>query len=91
MSTNKILVSKIINDNIFEIILNNPTKRNPLSLELINRLQDLLNKLKKNKKVKVILIKSTGASFCSGHDLKEVRSYASSKTKLLNLFKNVVN
>ena len=87
MSTNKILLSKIINNNIFEIILNNPTKRNPLSLELINKLQDLLNTLKKNKKVKVILIKSTGASFCSGHDLKEVRSYASSKTKLLNLFK----
>ena len=49
MSTNKILVTKIINDNIFEIILNNPTKRNPLSLELINSLQDLLNKLKKIK------------------------------------------
>ena len=47
MSTNKILISKIINDNILEIILNNPTKRNPLSLELINKLQDLLNTLKK--------------------------------------------
>ena len=49
MSTNKILLSKIINNNIFEIILNNPTKRNPLSLELINELQDLLNTLKKIK------------------------------------------
>ena len=52
MSTNKILLSKIINDNILEIILNNPTKRNPLSLELINKLQDLLNTLKKIKKLK---------------------------------------
>ena len=48
MSTNKILLHKIINNNICEIILNNPAKRNPLSLELINSLQTLLNNLKNN-------------------------------------------
>ena len=87
MSTNKILLHKIINNNICEIILNNPAKRNPLSLELINSLQTLLNNLKKYKSVKVILLKSTGPSFCSGHDLKEVKSFSSSNTKLLKLFK----
>ena len=70
MSTNKILLTKIIKGSICEIILNNPTKRNPLSLELILLLQNLFNSLKKNKKIKVILLKSTGPSFCSGHDLK---------------------
>ena len=87
MSTNKILLTKIIKGSICEIVLNNPTKRNPLSLELILLLQNLFNSLKKNKKIKVILLKSTGPSFCSGHDLKEVNGFSNSKSKLLNLFK----
>ena len=87
MSTNKILLTKIIKGSICEIVLNNPTKRNPLSLELILLLQNLFNSLKKNKKIKVILLKSTGPSFCSGHDLKEVKGFSNSKSKLLNLFK----
>ncbi|MDA9655203.1 enoyl-CoA hydratase-related protein, partial [Pelagibacteraceae bacterium] len=33
------------------------------------------------------IIKSTGPSFCSGHDLKEVKQSSSSKYKLLELFK----
>ena len=87
MSTNKIFLYKIINNNVCEITLNNPSKRNPLSLELIISFQSLLNNLKKNKTIKVIILKSTGPSFCSGHDLKEVQSCSSSKVKLLNLFK----
>ena len=87
MSTNKILLNKIIKGSIFEIILNNPSKRNPLSLELILELQHLFDSIKRNKKIKVILLKSTGPSFCSGHDLKEVKSFSSSNKKLSNLFK----
>ena len=86
MSTNKILLNKIIKGSICEITLNNPTKRNPLSLKLILLLQELFNNLKSNKKIKVILLKSTGPSFCSGHDLKEVKAFQIQK-KLLNLFK----
>ena len=49
-------------------------------------LQNLFNNLKKNKEIKVILLRSTGPSFCSGHDLKEVKSFSNSSTKLSNLF-----
>ena len=63
MSTNKILLNKIIKGSICEITLNNPTKRNPLSLKLILLLQELFNNLKSNKKIKVILLRSTGPSF----------------------------
>ncbi|MBF96608.1 MAG: Enoyl-CoA-hydratase [Alphaproteobacteria bacterium MarineAlpha9_Bin4] len=87
MSTNKIFLHKIINNNICEITLNNPLKRNPLSLELITSLQALFHKLKKSKMVKVVILKSTGPSFCSGHDLNEVRKLSKSKVRLLNLFK----
>ena len=50
MSTNKILLTKIIKGSICEVTLNNPTKRNPLSLQLIIFLQDLFNSLKKKKR-----------------------------------------
>ena len=42
MSTNKILLTKIIKGSICEITLNNPSKRNPLSLELILLLQEFV-------------------------------------------------
>ena len=78
MSTNKILLINNKGDGILEATLNNPSSRNPLSLELISLLQDLFDSLKRNKKIKVLLLKSTGPSFCSGHDLKEVKSFSKS-------------
>ncbi len=86
MNKQAILTTEIKNNCIYIIKLNNPKKRNPLSLKLINTLQEEFNNLKKNKNVKVIIIKSTGPSFCSGHDLKEVKAAANYKPKLLALF-----
>lgn len=79
--------TQTINKNIYVIELSNPSKRNPLSLSLLKILQKELDSLKKNKTIKVVIIQSTGPSFSSGHDLKEVRSTSSSSKKLLNLFK----
>ena len=84
---NKILNTELINKCIYTMTLNNPVKRNPLSLELINTIQKELIYIKKNKNIKVVIIKSTGPSFCSGHDLKEVKQSSSSKDKLIELFK----
>ena len=79
--------TKIEKKNIYIIELNNPKKRNPLSRELIKRLQNEFDYLKKNKQIKVVIIQSTGTTFSAGHDLNEVRKTAQSKRKLLNLFK----
>ena len=73
MSTNKILLANY--HGICEITLNNPTK---LFYQLILLLQELFNNLKKQK-IKVILLKSTGPSFCSGHDPKEVKAFQNQK------------
>ncbi len=83
----KILNTELKNKCIYIMTLNNPEKRNPLSLELITALQKEFVYIKKNKDVKVVVIRSTGSSFCSGHDLKEVKKSSSSKDKLLELFK----
>ena len=79
--------TKLEKDNIYIIELNNPKKRNPLSLELIKSLQNEFDDIKKNKQIKVVIIQSTGPSFSAGHDLTEVRKSAKSEIKLLNLFK----
>ena len=79
--------TKIEKNNIYIIELNDPAKRNPLSLELIKSLQKEFDNLKKNKFIKVVVIQSKGPSFSSGHDLNEVKRSAKSEKKLLNLFK----
>ena len=71
--------TKLEKNNIYIIELNNPKKRNPLSLELIKSLQNEFDYIKKNKQIKVVVIQSTGPSFSAGHDLTEVRKSAKSK------------
>ncbi len=80
--------TKIEKKGIYIIELNNPKKRNPLSSALIKCLQNEFNKIKKNKLIKVVIISSTGPTFCAGHDLNEVRQSAKSERKLLSLFKS---
>ncbi|XP_042728858.1 enoyl-CoA hydratase domain-containing protein 3, mitochondrial [Lagopus leucura] len=54
------------------IILNNPGKRNALSLSMLQALkEDLLHDVK-SKELRVIVISAEGPVFCSGHDLKEL-------------------
>ncbi|KAM6092496.1 enoyl-CoA hydratase domain-containing protein 3, mitochondrial [Theristicus caerulescens] len=56
------------------IILNNPGKRNALSLSMLRSLrEDLLHDVK-SKDLRVIVISAEGPVFCSGHDLKELSS-----------------
>ncbi|NXI62558.1 ECHD3 protein, partial [Anseranas semipalmata] len=56
------------------IILNNPKKRNALSLSMLQALkEDLLHDIK-SKDLRVIIISAEGPVFCSGHDLKELSS-----------------
>ena len=54
------------------ITLNHPEKRNPLSLNMLKELNDLLDNLKKSKDVRVVIVRGAGKIFSSGHDLSEV-------------------
>ncbi|XP_072528536.1 enoyl-CoA hydratase domain-containing protein 3, mitochondrial [Salminus brasiliensis] len=59
---------------IRRIILNNPKKRNALSLAMLNSLrEDILTDLDDND-LRVIIISAQGPVFSSGHDLKELTS-----------------
>jgi enoyl-CoA hydratase/carnithine racemase len=59
------------NSAVHTIKINNPAKRNALSYSV---LEDLVTQFKQVKQAKVIVLWSEGPVFCSGHDLKELRS-----------------
>jgi len=54
------------------ITLNNPEKRNALSLAMLKELHQMLDELKEKEDVKVVIIKGAGKIFSSGHDLVEM-------------------
>ncbi len=54
------------------ITLNRPKQRNALSLGLMKEIQDQLNLIGKNRKIRVVIIRGNGPDFCSGHDMNEL-------------------
>uniref|UniRef100_A0A8C8RLK8 Enoyl-CoA hydratase domain-containing protein 3, mitochondrial n=1 Tax=Pelusios castaneus TaxID=367368 RepID=A0A8C8RLK8_9SAUR len=61
-------------DGVRHIILNNPTKRNALSLSMLKCLRDDILHDIESKALRVIIISAEGPVFSAGHDLKELSS-----------------
>uniref|UniRef100_A0A8D0VME9 Enoyl-CoA hydratase domain-containing protein 3, mitochondrial n=2 Tax=Sus scrofa TaxID=9823 RepID=A0A8D0VME9_PIG len=59
-------------DGIRSIVLNNPKRRNALSLAMLKSLQSDLLHDAESRDLKVIVISAEGPVFSSGHDLKEL-------------------
>ena len=62
---------------------------NALSTALISELHDVLKSLKKEKKLRVLIISSKGKHFCAGADLKERSSM--NKSEARSAVKNIQN
>lgn len=54
------------------LTLNNPSKINALSRQMIGEIIHLLNKVSTDETLKVLVIKATGKHFCAGHYLAEM-------------------
>lgn len=54
------------------ITLNRPETRNALSMDLLAELEELISRISKERRVRVVVIKGAGKVFSSGHDLKEI-------------------
>ena len=61
-----------VEDDIGFITLSRPEKRNALSMNLMAEMIDLLKAVKKDNRVRVVIIKAEGPVFSSGHDLSEM-------------------
>jgi enoyl-CoA hydratase/carnithine racemase len=57
------------------LTLNRPEARNPLSLELIEKLHGTITELGGSEPVRAIVITGADTAFSSGHDLKELTSH----------------
>lgn len=59
---------------ITTLTLNRPKQYNALSAALLAELEQSLNAIAHDKTVRVLVIAGSGAAFCAGHDLKEMRA-----------------
>ena len=59
---------------ICNLTLNRPKARNALSFELMELMIAELKTINQNNNLKVVILDAKGPAFCSGHDLKELKS-----------------
>ena len=57
---------------VANITLNNPSKLNVLSDEMLDTLSNALGELATDKNIRVVTLKGAGKAFCAGHDLREM-------------------
>jgi enoyl-CoA hydratase/carnithine racemase len=57
---------------VARVTLNNPTKRNALSLALMTELTACLRETSALPETRVIVLAANGPAFCAGHDLREM-------------------
>ena len=60
-------------DGICTLTLNRPAQRNALSIALMEAVSEQLDQIKDDPAVRAVIVTGAGPSFCSGHDLKELR------------------
>jgi enoyl-CoA hydratase len=54
---------------VLRVTLNRPERRNALSLELMEELDDLLTRVEADRETRVLILRGAGKGFCSGYDL----------------------
>ncbi len=73
MTTSDSLVLLNTADGIATLTLNQPERRNSLSMTMLEALSGALAQLAEDDSTRVVVLTATGTVFCAGHDLKEVR------------------
>lgn len=61
-------------DGVCTLTLNRPAQFNPLSVDMIQALQQQLDAVAGDASVRVVLLAGAGKAFCAGHDLREMRA-----------------
>ena len=60
-----------VNNNICQIALNRPEKRNAINYDLFDDLMEAFDMAENDNDVHVVILKGNGPSFCAGYDLKD--------------------
>lgn len=75
---------------IATILLNRPEAFNSLDFDTVKQMEDAAMDVEEDQEIRVVLIKGKGKSFCTGADLKYLRSVAASRDEL-SRFINQIN
>mgnify|MGYP001227716354 FL=1 len=70
----KVLETYLNENGVMRFNLNSPENLNALSENMMDLMQNALDKASHNKNVRVIIISGEGSTFSSGHDLKELKA-----------------
>ncbi|MCY7297033.1 crotonase/enoyl-CoA hydratase family protein [Alteromonas sp. a30] len=65
------------------VSLNRPDKHNALNMDMFYQLDKISKQLRKNKKIRAVIVTGEGVDFCSGLDIKSILKKPSRGLKLL--------
>lgn len=82
-----LLVEKHTDKGITTLTLNDPGRRNSLSMGMMEALSGRLTEVADDPETRVVVIAAEGKVFCAGHDLKEMRDQFDSHEYQIRLFK----
>lgn len=80
------LIKVATENGITTVTLDQPDKRNSLSLAMLQALSDVLTELAGDNDTRVVVLAASGKVFCAGHDLKEVRDQFGDQSRQKLLF-----
>jgi enoyl-CoA hydratase/carnithine racemase len=89
-SSKDVILDKSQNGHFASIILNRTEVHNALSPSIMTGIVESLDQLRNDQKVRAIFLKANGKTFCSGGDLKHMKStatwtYDQNKVEAFNL------
>jgi enoyl-CoA hydratase/carnithine racemase len=68
------------------LTLNRPETRNALSLEMIEAIRSVLDKVEKESRMSILIIRANGPVFSAGHDIREMMQKRGSLSQLRKIF-----
>lgn len=74
MTRSNLILSETQTNGVTVLTLNQPERRNSLSMAMMQALSAELEKVAADQKTRVIVLRAKGTVFCAGHDLKEIRA-----------------
>jgi enoyl-CoA hydratase/carnithine racemase len=77
------LVNLSIEEGIAFVTLNRPDKHNALNIGMFRVIDNIINDIKSNRHIRVVIVSGAGENFCSGLDVKSVLANKSNGLKLL--------
>ncbi|MGB0450161.1 MAG: enoyl-CoA hydratase-related protein [Porticoccaceae bacterium] len=80
-----------VRDNVALLSLNNPEKRNILSLSVCDQIVDYVRQAEADPEVKALIVTGTGAVFCAGGELKDLTPNRQVLEKIYSGFLSIAN